>query len=614
MGTVYKKTYTKPLPAGAEIFIRKGERFARWKPAKGKARTATLTIGRDGTDRIVVPAGTYTAKYRDGSGVVQEKATGCRDKEAAGRVLADMERRAELVKAKVITAAEDSIADHQDVPIAEHFKAYLTKLESDETSPDHRANVRRCLERIAEACGFGCLTDLKREALEKYLTSRNKQGISARTRNLDRSSIVAFCNWCIETDRLSVNPFVKVKRANEEADRRKVRRSLTEDELNRLLYVARLRPLAEYGRETVRKPKQSLSSKSRATWTAKPLTFDTIADAAERARERLKGNPEFLAERERLGRERAIIYKTMVLTGLRKKELTTLAVGQLDLDTDPAFLILNAANEKNREGNTLPIRSDLAADLREWLKESEGNSQKSADVLSFTASDQAEGDEIASSSLKLIFRVPRDLYRILDRDLAAAAIPKTDERGRTVDVHALRHSFGTLLSRAGVAPRTAQAAMRHSSLDLTMNTYTDPKLLDVAGAIESLPNLPLNGEVESNQATLSATGTEGKGLSKIAPVLAPTLDKSCKSLSSVVKMTTEKKPENTSRAIAVSACYDKRKQPSTTLVNGCSKERETGFGPATSSLGSGLCGGRKARKYKPFSNLRHYNLCRDRYQ
>ncbi|MCX7393177.1 MAG: tyrosine-type recombinase/integrase [Planctomycetales bacterium] len=66
---------------------------------------------------------------------------------------------------------------------------------------------------------------------------------------------------------------------------------------------------------------------------------------------------------------------------------------------------------------------------------------------------------------------------------------KADERGRTVDVHALRHTFGTLLSKSGVAPRTAQAAMRHGTIDLTMNVYTDPKLLDVQGALDSLPSL-----------------------------------------------------------------------------------------------------------------------------
>lgn len=38
-----------------------------------------------------------------------------------------------------------------------------------------------------------------------------------------------------------------------------------------------------------------------------------------------------------------------------------------------------------------------------------------------------------------------------------------------------------------MAPRVAMAAMRHSSLDLTMNVYTDPVLLDVGAAVDALP-------------------------------------------------------------------------------------------------------------------------------
>lgn len=95
------------------------------------------------------------------------------------------------------------------------------------------------------------------------------------------------------------------------------------------------------------------------------------------------------------------------------------------------------------------------------------------------------------------------LIRIFDRDLVFAGLAriekrdgkevvvKTDDRGRTIDIHALRHTFGTHLSKAGVPLRTAQAAMRHSDPSLTANVYTDPKLLDVAGAVASLPDLPL---------------------------------------------------------------------------------------------------------------------------
>ena len=92
-----------------------------------------------------------------------------------------------------------------------------------------------------------------------------------------------------------------------------------------------------------------------------------------------------------------------------------------------------------------------------------------------------------------LFSVPRNLIKSFNLDLAAAGIEKEDERGRTVDLHALRHTFGTHLSKNGVAPRTAQAAMRHSSLDLTMNVYTDPSLLDVAGALGALPELRFEG-------------------------------------------------------------------------------------------------------------------------
>mgnify|MGYP002790571039 FL=1 len=54
--------------------------------------------------------------------------------------------------------------------------------------------------------------------------------------------------------------------------------------------------------------------------------------------------------------------------------------------------------------------------------------------------------------------------------------------------------------KAGVPLRTAQAAMRHSDPSLTANVYTDPKLLDVAGAVASLPDLPLGADGERAEA------------------------------------------------------------------------------------------------------------------
>ena len=70
---------------------------------------------------------------------------------------------------------------------------------------------------------------------------------------------------------------------------------------------------------------------------------------------------------------------------------------------------------------------------------------------------------------------------------------------------ALRHTFGTHLSKNGVAPRTAQAATRHPLLELAMNVYTDPELLDVAGAMNALQDLTVGGRKEPTDAPQAAT-------------------------------------------------------------------------------------------------------------
>src|SRR5262249_16573373 len=155
----------------------------------------------------------------------------------------------------------------------------------------------------------------------------------------------------------------------------------------------------------------------------------------------------------------------------------------------------------------------------------------------------------------------RGLLRILNRDLRLAGIPKVDERGRTLDVHALRTTFGTLLSKGGVPPRTAQAAMRHSDIGLTMNVYTDPKLFDVKGARDALPALPLSGELANTAEVAKATGTHGKTASEFAPGFAPTADESCQIGAIAVKMAAcgESGPDQLSTA--VSPASDKRNNP-----------------------------------------------------
>ncbi len=171
MGTVYKETFTKPLPPDAELFTHKGERWARWRDSKGrlrKARVTTPTTGSNaGVPRLLIESAYYTAKFRDGSGLVRKVSTGCRDEAAARSVLTELERRAELVKAKVMTSAEDAIADHQSTPLSEHIAAYLEHLRAKGVTRPRIETTRGRLERIANHCRFGRLSDLSGASLER---------------------------------------------------------------------------------------------------------------------------------------------------------------------------------------------------------------------------------------------------------------------------------------------------------------------------------------------------------------------------------------------------------------------------------------------------------------
>jgi integrase len=479
----------------------------------------------DGAERIVIETQTYYARYRDHSGLVVERSTGCRDEAAARQVLAEWERQAERIRVGVLTAEESRMVEHQARPIGEHIDAFDRYLAAKDASAIYRSCTRQRLDRLAAECEFSTLADLRRDNLERWLAGQAVERVSAKTRNHYRGAVVAFCNWCVATDRLTVNPFAAIPKANEKADRRRQRRAMEESELARLLDVARHRPLLD--RLTVRRGRRA---------------GEACAKLGDATRER----------QERLGRERALIYKTLVLTGLRKAELASLTVGQLLLDGSLPCLALAAADEKNREGNEIVLREDLAEDLLTWL----------ADKLSWIQAEARKTGKPIPARLPAeipLFTVPAGLLRILNRDLRLAGIPKRDERGRTLDVHALRTTFGTLLSKGGVAPRTAQAAMRHSDIRLTMEVYTDPKLLDVRGALDVLPTLPLEAEQTAAAGAAEATGTTGMPLSQFARQFAGNPCNRVQNETTAVPMAADRESIAAAPAFTVKSDEDKRK-------------------------------------------------------
>jgi integrase len=445
MGHLFIPVAKRPIPPNAETTEKNGERVARWRNAHGAIRTA-LVRG----DHIAIPGRAYYARYKDGSGVTRVVPTKCRDESAARAFLVELERRAELVRAGIMTAAQEATADHQRVTIGIHTEAYLASLKASGTTPKHQATVRRLLTTLLQGCGFKRLADIRRDRVEAWLSSGPIASRAARTKNTYRNAALWFANFCVATERLAANPLLHVPRFNEQADRRRQPRALSEDELVRLLDAARRRPLEEAVRVT------------RGWRRGQPLA---------------QISPKTRAKLERRGRERALAYKTLALTGLRLGELASIRVCDVALDGSAPHILLDAKHEKNRAGSVIPLRDDLRDDLAAWI--GRGDPQRK------------------------LFALSANLVKVFDRDLRAAGIPKHDDRGRTACVHSLRHTFATMMSRGGVPPRIAQAAMRHSTIDLTMNVYTDPGLLDVSGALNVLPKLPLESALVPDGASAS---------------------------------------------------------------------------------------------------------------
>ena len=481
MATIYKKKYPVPIPGGATIITRRGKRVARWTSGKGQVRTAPLLD--DG--RIMFVSDCWYIRYRDADGAMRRRSTGCRDEQAARKVLADILTDVEKVKSGIITSQEKDVASHAAKPLARHLRDYMghlgrKRLRGRKVSKAYRVNIEGRLTRLFEECKFGRIRDISRETTEKWLDLAEDADLSAATRNEYLTSLSAFCNWAVKTGRLASNPVTGIGKADASSDRRRVRRALTVDEVARLLDAARRRPIAELGRRHVPLPEEDQCGRS--TWTYEPLTAENFDRCYEAGLKYLAENPERKPQLEQLGRERALFYLLAVSTGLRRKELMSLTIGQVHTNAVPApFIELLAKDTKSCSAATIPLRPDVIDELQACM--------------------DAQGDDLPADA-KLFPRPPR--IRVFDADCQAAGIAKTDARGRQVDIHALRHTFGTHLSAVGVRPRTAMAAMRHSRIELTMNYYTDPVLLDVAGAVGALPDFARGHKADTSSTAVGA--------------------------------------------------------------------------------------------------------------
>jgi len=451
MAHLYKKKTLKPLPENHKIVYRKlkGQsiKLAQWTDKKGHRQEAD--VHKDG-QRIIVESSVWYAKYRDGSGIIRRESTGCTTREAAEKVLADRVEQAEQIRKGVLSPDVIHAEDQAQTPLPDHIADYLAALAAKtfkgrQVSTAHVDNVERQLERVKDDCGFRWLIDVNRDAVSRWMTARLKEAkMSNRTINTYRSAWLAFCRWCVESGRMLTNPLEGLQAA--ENTESSPRRALTVDELTRLLDAARVRPLSE-GKIIRKGPRKGQPS----------------ANLKPHVEQRL------IAQ----GAERALLYRTMAFTGLRRNEAATLTVKDLCLDQDTPYVSLRTRNTKNAQADQIPLKADLAEALREWTANKVPNAK--------------------------VFFVPQSLSATFNKDLEFAGITKTVD-DEVACPHSLRHTFASMLAQAGVSPQKAMRLLRHSDINLTAKRYTHIEMTDKTQAIASLPDILSRGS-ESAQKT-----------------------------------------------------------------------------------------------------------------
>jgi len=157
--------------------------------------------------------------------------------------------------------------------------------------------------------------------------------------------------------------------------------------------------------------------------------------------------------------ERKLLYAVAFTTGLRAGELRALTENHID--TENRGLILNAEWTKNRKPGFQPLPVSLLGNLQKFAK------AKIASRFYEKFYNNFEDIELPENPL---LYVPSHPAREMDKDLKLAGIPKITTAGK-IDFHACRVAFITYILEAGASVKEAQVLARHSTPNLTLNTY-----------------------------------------------------------------------------------------------------------------------------------------------
>ena len=378
----------------------------------------------------------------------------CTDKSAALIMRGELLRKIEMGTVKAV----DPFDAAKKRLLSEHLADFAVHLTSKGNTPKHvRLTISR-VQAVFTACGFRKLTDVETGKVEKHLAALRTpaedgtQGMGVNTTNHILTALKNFGGWLLREKRVAINPFVHMRRMNAAVDVRRERRSLSADELTRLISAAQSSPKSQ----------------------------------------------RFLS-----GPDRAMLYELAAFTGLRAQECASLTSASFDLRANPPTVTVAAGYSKHRRQDVLPLHPGLAVRLQGWLASKHSDDGptiridarrepvrlwpgtwwgRAADMIRF---------DLAAARGSWLKEAGRDIEEQLRR--VRTDFLHVETRKGVADFHALRHSFCTMVANSGVHPSVAKELARHSTITLTMDRYSHVGLADMNAALKTVPSLPKTG-------------------------------------------------------------------------------------------------------------------------
>lgn len=232
-------------------------------------------------------------------------------------------RKLQREKADTAAGIRTPQQDAASLELTVHLAAYLDHLRAKGNTEAHVLQIERRVKAVLEGASLNRWTDLDPDRVGKLLAAWRKEPgkgkkvgstMGAQTSNHYAGAVKGFAGWLAKKLKLA-HPLAELSKVGTDADRRHVRRALSQEEFGRLIAAA------ESGR--------------------------TLAGLT--------------------GPARAMLYIVAAYTGLRASALASLTAGVLELTGEPPTLTLAAGANKSRKARVWPLHAEVAAQLRGWL-------------------------------------------------------------------------------------------------------------------------------------------------------------------------------------------------------------------------------------------------------